>query len=87
MTKGIVYLDSILGGRVLRGAEPVYESQLAVVGGRLVREKVRVDRAQAGAYQAFAGFQRPANFAKMSPAEKRRVNQQLAKERRQQRGR
>lgn len=71
VSKGITYLNKRLHGKILarvRGPEDAAGEE--------------VDLARAGAERAFAGFVRPPNFNKLSPREKRLINQQLAAERR-----
>ena len=83
VTKGVVYLDELLNGSVLRSQHngPT-ERKVIVVDGKLVRTKQRINMAAAGAQRAHAAFSKPPHYHKMSPAEKRRVNQRFAAERR-----
>ncbi len=86
VAKGLAYLDKLLSGRVL--SQKVYgptQRTLVTVGGRLISVNRRINPAIAGAERAHAAFSRPSHYHKMSPAEKKRVNQQLAAERRKNR--
>jgi hypothetical protein len=84
VTKGIKYLDKLLGGR-LRRQERVQTERVVRTGadGRLYRDTQVINQAEAAASRAFAIVALPANYDKMSPAEKRRVQQELARVRRQ----
>ena len=84
VAKGLAYLDKLLDGRVLsqKSYGPT-ERNLVMVHGRLVSVNRRINPAVAGAERAHAAFVRPPNYSKMSSAERRRVNQKLAAERRQ----
>lgn len=83
VAKGLAYLNKILNGRVLsqKSYGPTQRS-LVVVDGRLISVNRRINPAVAGAERAHAAFSRPPHYSKMSSAEKKRVNQQLAAERR-----
>ncbi|OGN10037.1 MAG: hypothetical protein A3J46_04220 [Candidatus Yanofskybacteria bacterium RIFCSPHIGHO2_02_FULL_41_11] len=83
VSKGIAYLDKLLNGNLLRSQPtgPVTR-ELRVIGGQVVSVNRRVDPAVAGAERAHAAFVRPPNYHKMSPAEKKRVNQKMAADRR-----
>ncbi|GEM_PF-2384086 len=83
VTKGVAYLDKLLNGGLLRSQQigPV-RRDLVVVRGQLMSINRRINPAVAGAERAHAAFVRPPNYHKMSPTEKKRVNQKLAAERR-----
>ena len=86
-TKGIIRLDKLLDGNVLRHTDDrVTERDLRIVGGKVVSRQRPINPAVAGASRAHAAFARPAHYANMTPAEKRAFNKQQARER-QSRGR
>ncbi|QQG45328.1 MAG: hypothetical protein HYW89_00080 [Candidatus Sungiibacteriota bacterium] len=88
VSKGITHLDTLLGGKIRSHTVDVTtERRIQEVDGRLIRTIHGIDPARAGAERAFAPFVRPANYAKLSAAEKRRINQRLAKERREEKRR
>lgn len=83
VAKGLMHLDKLLGGRVLsRQTHGPTERRIITVGGRLISVNRRINPAVAGAERAHAGFVRPPHYTKMSSAEKRKLNRQLAAERR-----
>ena len=82
-TKGIIRLNKMLNNAVLRQTDDrVTERDLRVRDGKVVSERRFVNPAAAGAERAHAAFVRPAHYAKMTPAEKRALNEQQAHERR-----
>ena len=84
VSKGLAYLDKLLKGRVL--SQKTYgptQRDLVMVGGRLVSRNRLINPAVAGAERAFAAFVRPTDYNNMSPAKKKKVNQRIAAERRQ----
>ena len=83
VAKGLAYLDKLLSGRVLsRQVTGPTQRDLVTVNGTLVSRNRRINMAIAGAERAHAAFVKPSHYQKMSAAEKKRVNQQLAAERR-----
>ncbi len=83
VTKGLTYLDKLLCGKVLsRQITGPTQRDLVTVNGILVSRNRRINMAIAGAERAHAAFVRPPHYHRMSAAEKKRVNQQLAAERR-----
>ncbi|MBU6141863.1 hypothetical protein KGO95_01930 [Patescibacteria group bacterium] len=82
--KGIKRLNDRLGGRVLRSEmSGQTERKLRVIGGKLVSEDRRINPAVAGASQAHAAYGLPPNYDSLPPAEKRRLREKLARERRE----
>lgn len=83
ITKGILTLDKRLGGKILSTVDDRSTMRdLRVIDGELVSREKRVDPAAAGAQRAFGGFVKPANYNQLRPAEKRRIMQKMAAERR-----
>lgn len=84
VNKGIAYLDKLLGGKVRR--HDVGQTERVVRtgdDGRLYRDSRRINPAVAGASRAFGIIALPPNYSQMSPAQKRKVQQELAKIRRE----
>lgn len=86
VTKGVAYLDKLLGGKIKRH-ETVQTERVVRVGtdGRLYRDSRAINRAAASASRAFAIVALPPGYDKMSPAQKRKVQQDLARIRRESR--
>ncbi len=83
-TKGLKRLNDRLGGRVLRSeSSGPTDRKLRVIGGKLISEDRRVNPAVAGASQAHAAYELPPNYDSLPPAEKRKLREKLAKERRE----
>ncbi|MDE2001591.1 MAG: hypothetical protein KGI60_03465 [Patescibacteria group bacterium] len=83
-TKGIRRLDERLGGRVLTTVDSrPTQRRMEVVGGRLRATNRPIDPARAGASRAYAIISLPANYADLPPAQKRKIQQELAKRRRE----
>lgn len=84
VTKGVAYLDELLKGNVLRSqARGPVERRLVTVNGQLTSINRRINPAVAGAQRAHAAFSKPPHYHRMSTAEKRKFNQKMAAERRQ----
>lgn len=82
-TKGIVRLDKMLSGKILRKIDDRRtDRELRVIGGEVVSRQRRVDPAVAGATQAYAAFALPPNYNQLTPAEKKKIQRQMTKERR-----
>jgi len=82
-TKGIVRLDKILGGKILSKVDDRRtDRDLRVIGGQVVSRQRRVNPAVAGAMRAHAEFVLPPNYNQLTPAEKKRIQKQMNKERR-----
>lgn len=86
VTKGILRLDKLLGGRVLKSVDhaPTVRD-LRVVGGVYMSRERRLQPAAVGATRAFAAHSLPLNYRSLRPAEKRRIQKELAKSRREMR--
>lgn len=80
--KGISYLDELLKGKIRRRETGPTERRLVERGGKLISEQRGINPAVAGAERAFAILSKPANYDKMTPAEKRRYNNEAARIRR-----
>ena len=82
-TKGIVRLDKMLGGKILSKVDDRRtERDLRVIGGQVVSRQRRVNPAVAGAMRAHAEFALPPNYDLLTPAEKKKIQKQMNKERR-----
>lgn len=87
VAKGLAYLDKLLKGRVLsKQFTGPTQRDLVTVNGVLVSRNRRINMAVAGAQRAHAAYSRPANYKELSHLEKRRLNKQLAAERRKDKG-
>lgn len=83
VTKGLAHLDKLLGGRIFRREYVEKERALKKRDGKsYVAYRSPVSPAVTGAQIAFAAFGLPANYQKLSPAEKKRIRDRLARERR-----
>lgn len=85
--KGILYLDELLGGKVRRREVVQTERQLISTAHGVIAVRRIINPAVAGGERAFAGFRRPANYESLPAAEKKRINQQMARERREEKRR
>lgn len=81
--KGILYLNQLLGGKILRRAVVVEERVLVERGGQTGAEFRRQRRSVViGAERAFAAFVLPRDYNNWSPAKKKMYREQMARERR-----
>lgn len=87
VTKGVAYLDKLLGGKVRRHEVSMPTERVVRIGadGRLFATRRALRPAVLGASRAFAIVALPANYKNMSPQEKRREQKKLADIRRQSR--
>ncbi len=85
-TKGIIRLDKMLGGKILAKIDNRRtDRDLRVIDGEVVSRQRRVNPAVAGAMRAHAEFVLPPNYNQLTPAEKKKIQKQMNKERRQDR--
>jgi len=86
-TKGIRRLDELLAGKVLRSQqnEELTDRKLITVGGKLIAIDKKLNPAVLGASRTYATYALPANYNNLPPAEKRRLREELAKQRREDR--
>ena len=83
-TKGIRRLDDLLGGRVLRSRDNgLTDRKLVVVDGKLVSTEKKLNVSALAAQGAHAGYGLPENYKNLPPAEKRRLREKLAHQRRE----
>ncbi len=81
--KGVAYANALLNGRLLRTENVRTERVIRTsTDGTIYRDTRRVNVAIASAQAAHAIVARPANYDQLPPAEKRRINNELAQARR-----
>lgn len=83
-TKGIRRLDELLNGRVLRKEDiSQTERKLKTIGGKLISVDRKLNPAVTGATMAHASYALPPNYDSLSPSEKRKLREELARHRRE----
>jgi hypothetical protein len=86
-SKAIKRLDVALNGAILSRKAEMTERKLVDAGhGKARAERRVINPSVAGAERAFAIVARPANYDSLSPAQKRKANEQRARDRREARG-